>query len=72
MSAYASKAVIERRCGGNPETSGFHEDKVIVIIILKTLFALQVNICTNGTKSKGRENCLSLVRMKAAASSCTG
>ena len=51
MSAYASAAVIERAVWGNPETfSGFHEDKVIVIIILRhflpffavSIFALMV------------------------------
>ena len=50
-SVYASAAVIDREVWGNPETlSGFHEDKVIVIIILRhflpffaaSIFALMV------------------------------
>lgn len=60
MSAYASAAVIERAVWGNPETSGFHEDKVIVIIILRHFlpFFCRVNICTNGTKAKaGKTAC---------------
>lgn len=46
ISVYASAAVTEREVWGNPEIlSGFHEDKVIVMIILRhflPLFAMSV------------------------------
>ena len=60
-SGYASAAVIDREVWGNPETlSGFHEDKVIVILILRHFlpFFCCVNICIDGAKAKaGKTAC---------------
>lgn len=61
ISVYASAAVTEREVWGTPEIlSGFHEDKGIVMIILRHFFALvcHVSVCTDAAKAKaGKTAC---------------
>ena len=73
ISVYACAAVVEREVWGNPETlSGFHEDRVIVIIILRHIlpfFAVSVFALMMRKQRQGKLPVQSM--SEAVASNCS-